>query len=286
MKNLPLSGLASIRLPVRKLPRASRGSRLKKRDEWVSQIDSSHLFHRLFDLIPSVSFFAKNRRGEIMFTSRNVRDHYHLSDEIEAIGLTDFDLSPADIAHARVTDDEKIYRTGQPILGRIELGLDETGVPSWFVVNKFPVRSRSGESIGVMGFYHSFKGREDLLLHHGIANVVDYVRKHYANPISIAEIARSVGFSIRQLQRNFQAAFGSGPYNFIIMTRLIVACRMLQETDSSATEVGMACGFTDQSSFTKHFRQRIGMTPRRYRIFVRTTPAGKPDATRRKPSTP
>jgi AraC-like DNA-binding protein len=274
MKNVPFPGSVSVRPPVRKQAASSRKSRLKIRDEWVRQLDSSHLFHRLFDLIPGVSFFAKNRRGEFMFTSRNIRDRYHLSDEVEIIGLTDFDLSPTNMAQAHVKDDEQIYRTGQPILDRIELGFDEAGVPSWFVVNKLPIRSCSGATIGVMGFYHSYQGREYLLSHQGVAKVVEYVRTHYQHPISIAEMARIVGLSVRQLQRKFKLAFGTGPYEFVIMTRLLVACRLLRETDLNATEIGVECGFSDQSSFTKHFRQHIGMTPRRYRIFLRSSLAG------------
>jgi hypothetical protein len=39
---------------------------LAKRDAWLGEIDPAHLFHRLFDVIPGVHFFAKNRKGELM----------------------------------------------------------------------------------------------------------------------------------------------------------------------------------------------------------------------------
>src|SRR5262245_41938700 len=118
----------SIR-PVPKVSGASRAARLKERESWLRKIDGAFLFHRLFDLIPGVSFFAKNRKGEMMFASRSVLERYHLREESDIVGLTDFDLSPHDMARAHVLDDEQIYRSGQPILNRIELGFDDAGVP-------------------------------------------------------------------------------------------------------------------------------------------------------------
>ncbi len=49
---------------------------LAQRDAWLKRIDPSHLFFPLFDLMPGVSFFAKNRQGELMLMSRHNRDVY------------------------------------------------------------------------------------------------------------------------------------------------------------------------------------------------------------------
>ncbi|HEX9048274.1 MAG TPA: AraC family transcriptional regulator, partial [Verrucomicrobiae bacterium] len=81
---------------------------LAARDAWLQQIDPSSLFHRLFDLIPGVYFFAKNRRGELMFLSRATRDQSHLTDDTSVIGLTDFDLNPYNMAVAFTRDDAHI----------------------------------------------------------------------------------------------------------------------------------------------------------------------------------
>ena len=269
MNNAPFFVSLSARPLPRRLQKSSRASRLKQREAWLREVDSAHLFHRLFDLIPGVSFFAKNRRGQLMFTSRNIREKYHIRDDADMIGLTDFDLSAADMARSFVADDQKIFRTGVPILNRIELGFDDTGLPDWFVVNKLPIRSRSGEIVGVMGFSHSYQDRENLTPHSELAKAVDYVRGHYQEPFRITELARSSGLSVRQLQRKFKSAFGSSPHEFVLKTRLLAACRDLRETERNAGEIAVLCGFNDQSSFTKHFREHIGLTPRRYRVQFR-----------------
>jgi AraC-like DNA-binding protein len=232
MKHAPsLSGSVSLRPAPKRAERLSREARRQKRDESLRKIDPAFLFHRLFDLIPGFSFFAKNRDGEMMFASRNVFERYRLRDEIEIIGLTDFDLSPTDMAQAHVSDDQQIYRTGEPVLNRIELGFDDAGVPTWSIVNKLPVRDRDGRIIGVMGFYQNYQGHEKNHPQHELAKAVEYVRQHYGETINISDLSRLVGLSVRQLQRKFKLAFATGPHEFLTKTRLLAACRLLRESD-------------------------------------------------------
>src|SRR5687768_2718303 len=136
--------------PLPRITPGQRKARLAKRDAWLREIDPASLFHRLLDLIPGVYFFAKNRRGELMFTSEASRNLLHISEEAAVIGLTDFDLNPPDMAQSFVNDDEQIYATGRPLLNRVELWFDAQGMPDWIVVNKMPIRSRSGKIIGIM----------------------------------------------------------------------------------------------------------------------------------------
>ncbi len=256
-----------VRPPAVPLTSAQRKARLAKRDAWLRQVDPSHLFYSLFDLMSGVSFFAKNRAGELMVMSRANRRIYHLTDPAQVIGLTDFDLNPLDMAQSYVADDEKIFRTGEPLLNRMELWFDQQGVPDWFVVNKLPMRARDGTVIGIMGFSQSYQERANLLEPFGeLTKAVNYIRQHHEKALSIGELARFAGVSSRQLQRKFKQVFGIRPHNFLIKTRLLVACRAIRETDHSLGEIAFACGFCDQSAFTRYFREHIGLTPRRYRL--------------------
>jgi AraC-like DNA-binding protein len=251
---------------VRKPSPAERRSNLAKRDAWLREIDPEHLFHRLFDAIPGLYFFAKDRRGEFMFLSRNNRDRCHLGDDAAVIGLSDFDLNPADLARSYVRDDARIHATGEPLLNRVELWFDSLGIPDWFVVNKMPIRSRNGKIIGIMGFSQSYEGRAKLLRpFDGISKAVSHIRQHYHRDIPIGELAGAAALSPRQLQRKFKAAFGVGPQQFLIKTRLLAGCHALRDTQQTVAEIAYACGFTDQSAFARHFRLHIGMTPSQFR---------------------
>lgn len=273
-----LSSLAKRRPSQPFTPRHS-SELLAKRDAWLAQIDPSHLFFPLFDLMAGVSFFAKNRHGELMVMSRSNRQVYDIEDEVHVIGETDFSLNPADMAHAYVADDARIIATGAPLLNRVELWFNERGIPDWFVVNKLPIRDRDGAVIGVMGFSQSYQGRSGMLEPYGsLAKVVSQIREHCEEPISIAHLARMGGLSPRQLQRKFKQVFGVGPHDFIIKTRLVAACRAIRETDRNLGEIAIACGFCDQSAFTRYFREHLGVTPRRYRLQLGLAPGSKSDS--------
>src|SRR5687768_18390975 len=101
----------SWRKPPRKITPSKRKALLAKRDAWLREIRPTSLFHILFDVLPGVYFFAKNRRGELMFTSGASRNLYRLPDEAAVIGLTDFDLNPPDMAQSYINDDAFIYVT-------------------------------------------------------------------------------------------------------------------------------------------------------------------------------
>ncbi|HEX9046298.1 MAG TPA: AraC family transcriptional regulator, partial [Verrucomicrobiae bacterium] len=158
------------------------------------------------------------------------------------------------------------FETGEPILNHIESWVDPVGVPDWFVVNKMPIRSRTGDIIGIMGFSQSYKGRAKFLEpDRGLSRAMAFIRDNYQQDISIRDLSKLAGLSPRQLERKFQAAFGQGPQQFLIKTRLRAGCQALLETKQSISEIAYGCGFCDQSAFARHFRKHLGMTPKAYR---------------------
>lgn len=102
-----------------------------------------------------------------------------------------------------------------------------------------------------------------------VARAVDILRREHAKRVSMAEVARQCGQSLRQLQRRFQSAFGISPQKFLLKTRVLAATRLLEETRLSTTEIAHRCGFVDASGFTQHFRRRMGVTSSQHRRLLR-----------------
>jgi len=257
------------RLKGRNLAPEQRAALLARRNEWLAQIAPSCLFYPLLDLLPGVYFFAKNRQGEMMLSGSRNLEMYHIRDEAELVGLTDFDLNPAPMAEAYVKDDARIFVTGQPLLHRVELWFDPMGTPDWFLVYKLPLRARDGKIIGIMGFSQSYEGRAKLLPPLGpVAKAVDFIRQEYQKDITLEDLARRTGISARQLQRRFKGVFGIGPWEFLIKTRVLAACKALEAGGGrSLAEIALTCGFCDQSAFAHHFHVHIGVTPSRFRAL-------------------
>ncbi|MDO8540759.1 MAG: helix-turn-helix domain-containing protein [Opitutaceae bacterium] len=248
-----------------------------RRNAWLRGLQPESLFYRLFDHIPNMHFFAKDAEGCTMFVSRGILERFHMTDESEIVGLTDFHLVPASMAHAYVEDDRRLLGAQVERIERLELWFDEQGTPDWFVVTKLPLFDRRGKTRGVMGVIRRPEQQERRLpVFQTVARAVEQIRKNYASPLLIATVARDCGQSLRQLQRRFQAAFGFTPQDFLLRTRVVAAARLLQDTNFSIAQIASRCGFVDQSAFSQQFRKRTGSTPTDYRRACAMLPQMSP----------
>jgi AraC-like DNA-binding protein len=256
-------------LKPRERPRRSAAeiTRWKKaREHWMASLVPTGLFHRLFDHLPGVYFFAKNRTGHLMFASQGLLQRYEMNDDSEFIGRTDFDINPDTMAQAYVEDDRRLLAGETDIIERVELWWDRQGIPDWFLVTKLPLLDRRGRVQGVMGtLRRPDEAERQLPVFQTVAQAVEIIRRNFSKPLKIEDIARDCGQSLRQLQRRFQNAFGITPQEFLLKTRVLAATRMLEETPLSVAEIATRCGFVDASSFTQHFRRRVRLTPTSYR---------------------
>ncbi len=243
----------------------------KERKAWMASLEPTLLFQRLFDHIPGVYFFAKNRRGQLMFASQGLMQRYQMRDDSEIIGRTDFDLNPDAMAQAYVDDDKHIIESKAAAIERIELWWDRQGMPDWFLVTKLPLFDTRGQVQGVMGtLRRPDEAERRLPVFQTVAQAVEIIRRDYAKPLLIEDVAKACGQSLRQLQRRFQSAFGISPQEFLIKTRVLAAMRHLEETSLTVTEIAQQCGFADASSFTQQFRKRLGVLPTAYRRMLAT----------------
>lgn len=242
----------------------------RRQEQFLRRLAADSQFHRVFDALPGVHFFAKNRAGKLLFLSRGILEHNHLTHELDAVGKTDFDLNPTPYAERFVADDEEVYRTGKPLLNRVELWFDRVGLPDWFVTNKFPLHDGRGRVIGLMGTLESCaerrRGTEPFV---EIMPAVDVIRRETPCRRTMPQLAALCGLSVRRLQRKFQAAFAMSPQTFLMKMRIRRACEMLQSESMSLSEIADRLAFSDQSAFTRHFRKHIGRTPRRFRLETR-----------------
>lgn len=245
--------------------RPSRRATLAERESFLRRIGGDTPFYRLFDHMPDVSFFAKDHRCRLMCASQRFIERFGFREEAQVIGKDDFALFPSRLASNFRRDDEKILRTGEPILNIVELFFTEQGVPDWFVTNKLPIRDRKGQVIGVMGTVQSYEGRREVLQPYlQLDRAVTYIRENFRRGVSVKELAHVLHVSPRQLHRRFVEAFGSSPQAFIVKLRIQAACEALQHEGSQISEVAASLGFCDQSAFTQLFQKHVGITPFKY----------------------
>ena len=98
-----------------------------------------------------------------------------------------------------------------------------------------------------------------------IKTMMIYIHDHFAEKISVRDLAAAAFLSERECYRVFQNCLHMTPTEYLTSIRLQMACRMLAETRESVTDIGHACGLGSSSYFGKTFREHTGYTPLEYR---------------------
>jgi AraC family transcriptional regulator len=99
--------------------------------------------------------------------------------------------------------------------------------------------------------------------------VVEYIEEHLAASPTLAQMAAIAHLSAYHFTRQFKAATGLPPHQYVILRRVERAKRLLQGADLSLAEVAAGAGFTDQSKFSHHFKRLVGVSPRHFRKSAR-----------------
>jgi transcriptional regulator GlxA family with amidase domain len=99
--------------------------------------------------------------------------------------------------------------------------------------------------------------------------VHEYVEAHLHNSIELVELSGIAGLSVFHFAREFKQSAGVTPHYYLVRKRVERAKELLAGTDHSLSEIAFATGFSDQSHFTRHFRQIIGITPGQFRRSLR-----------------
>jgi AraC family transcriptional regulator len=94
---------------------------------------------------------------------------------------------------------------------------------------------------------------------------VEYVHDHYAESLSLEQIAGAAFLSEYHFARLFKQLMGVTPHSYLTSVRLEQARRRLANTKHSIIEIAGQTGFGSQSHFTRVFRAAFGTTPRAYR---------------------
>lgn len=95
--------------------------------------------------------------------------------------------------------------------------------------------------------------------------VMRHIDERLGQPISVAELAESVGFSASHFSRCFKSSFGLAPRGFLIRCRLERAKTLMRRTGSPLCQIAMDCGFSDQAHMSRTFRAIVGSSPNRWR---------------------
>jgi AraC family transcriptional regulator len=110
------------------------------------------------------------------------------------------------------------------------------------------------------------RGRDGTLPRGRLRAVVEYIEEHLGAGPTLEQMAAAARLSVYHFARQFKAATGLPPHQYVIARRVERAKQLLQVGgDLSLAEVAACAGFSDQSQFCQHFKHFVGVTPGQFR---------------------
>ena len=103
-----------------------------------------------------------------------------------------------------------------------------------------------------------------------LETIIDYIMANLDRNPTLEQMAGLVNLSPYHFARQFKAATGLPPHQFLITRRVERAQQLLcGRQDVSLVEVALSAGFSDQSQFSFHFKRIVGVTPGQFRVSAK-----------------
>ena len=219
----------------------------------------------LFDRLPDVVFFVKDRKGAYLEANRTLVRRLGLRGKAELLGHTARDVFPAPLGERYLAQDLAVVRSGREIADLLELHLYPDHAEGWCVTCKLPVRGAGGRVVGLAGTSRDVHAPAAGAAMADLAAALRHVREHVDRPLRVAELAALAHLSKYRFARRVRALFGLTPAQLVIKTRIDAAREMLREGSAPIGAIALACGYCDQSALTRQFKAAVGLTPAQYR---------------------
>jgi len=108
-------------------------------------------------------------------------------------------------------------------------------------------------------------GRDGVLPQARLRAVVESIEEHLVNTPTLEQMAAVAGRSPYHFARQFKAATGMSPHQYVIARRVERAKELLQgRCNLTLVQIAVRTGFADQSQLIRHFKRFVGVTPGRF----------------------
>ena len=97
----------------------------------------------------------------------------------------------------------------------------------------------------------------------------DYIRQHYREKVTLADIASGLNVSVSQLKLVFREQAGTSVIGYLTDLRMREAKRLIRENQYNFTQIADIVGYESIYYFSSRFKQLTGMTPTEYARSLR-----------------
>jgi len=98
-----------------------------------------------------------------------------------------------------------------------------------------------------------------------ISSALKYITDNYATEINIQILAQLCFMSMTNFRRTFKSATGKSPGEYLHTVRIKMASILLLNSSDSILDISLKVGYPTVSSFNRHYKSILGMSPRDWR---------------------
>lgn len=102
-----------------------------------------------------------------------------------------------------------------------------------------------------------------------LVRLLSYCEQNYTNPITVESVAKALYISPSYVSKTFSQKLRFNFRDYINALRIQKAKFLLRDTDKQILQIMAECGFRNQSSFNRVFRENGGKSPKEYRELTR-----------------
>lgn len=108
------------------------------------------------------------------------------------------------------------------------------------------------------------RGNQNMVMQARLRQMLQFIADHYAEQITLADIAQAANISQSAAQRCFRAGVQTSPISYLKDYRLARAKEKLLSTHLTVFEIARSVGFDNAGYFDRSFKRAFGMTPRQF----------------------
>lgn len=248
----------------------SRPERLDDAKSLFTSLVEPFTAEALFDCLPDVVYFVKNVRGQYIVVNQTLVNRCGADNKEQLIGRTPSEVFPKSLGAGYLEQDLALIRSGEPLVGELELHLYNSGDAGWCLTTKLPLWGEDHICVGLVGMSKDLQpptehGREFQQL----AEAVRYAKRHLEDPLCVDDLASVADLSPFQLDQRMKKVFHLTTGQWIVKLRMELATKLLRGGDDPIVQIAFSCGYSDQSAFTRQFRKTTGMSPGKYRSLMK-----------------
>lgn len=235
------------------------------RKSFFASISGELPVDRLFDGVPDIVFFVKDALGRYMAVNDTLASRCGLATKDLAIGRTAGELFPQPLGDAFAKQDQEILQGAPGIRDHLELHLYPGGRRGWCLTLKEPIPGKNGGIVGICGISRDLHAAGDGGELAAMATAIDHIHRHYDEALRLPALAKMAGLSVYQFDQRIRALFHVTAGQYLVKVRIDAACKHLSASNEPISGIALDCGYSDQSAFSRQFKQAVGISPLAYR---------------------